>query len=109
MKTLRPFQEILSNRHDRAKQWKNAGRPVVGWTCTYTPEEVVYAADALPIMVWGSLGETTLADAYMPSNSCSFARSCFNAALRGDFDYLDAFVESTSCDNREKTFDLLAN
>jgi benzoyl-CoA reductase subunit C len=109
MKTLRPFQEILSNRHDRAKQWKNAGRPVVGWTCTYTPEEVVYAADALPIMVWGSLGETTLADAYMPSNSCSFARSCFNAALRGDFDYLDAFVESTSCDNREKTFDMWAN
>lgn len=109
MKTLQPFQGILSNRHDRAKQWKNTGRPVVGWTCTYTPEEVIYGADALPIMVWGSLGETTLADAYMPSNSCSFARSCFNAALRGDFDYLDAFVESTSCDNREKTFDMWAN
>ena len=106
MEALQPFRKILSDRHEAAKQWKSNGRSVVGWTCTYTPEEVIYAAQALPVMVWGSLGETNLADAHMPSNSCSFARSCFNAALRGEFDYLDAFVESTSCDNREKTYDM---
>jgi len=109
MEALQPFREALSNRHEAAKQWKRQNRPVIGWTCTYTPEEIIYASQALPVMVWGSLGETTLADAYMPSNSCSFARSCFNAALRGDYDYLDAFVESTSCDNREKTFDMWVN
>jgi len=109
MEALQPFRKILSNRHEAAKQWKSTGRNVVGWTCTYTPEEIIYAAQALPVMVWGSLGETNLADAYMPSNSCSFARSCFNSALRGEFDYLDAFVESTSCDNREKTFDMWTN
>jgi len=109
MEALKPFRRILSDRHEAARQWKSRNRRVVGWTCTYTPEEVVYAADALPVMVWGSLGETNLADAYMPSNSCSFARSCFNAALRGDYDYLDAFVESTSCDNREKTYDMWIN
>jgi len=106
MDTLKPFQEILSKRHEPAKQWKTQGHKIVGWTCTYTPEEIISAAQALPVMVWGSLGETNLADAYMPSNSCSFARSSFNAALRGEFDYLDAFVESTSCDNREKTYDM---
>jgi len=109
MEALKPFRRILSDRHEAARQWKSRNRRVVGWTCTYTPEEVVYAADALPVMIWGSLGETNLADAYMPSNSCSFARSCFNAALRGDYDYLDAFVESTSCDNREKTYDMWVN
>jgi benzoyl-CoA reductase subunit C len=106
MEALKPFRNILSNRHEPAKQWKNKGNHIVGWTCTYTPEEIISAAQALPIMVWGSLGETNLADAYMPSNSCSFVRSSFNAALRGEFDYLDAFVESTSCDNREKTYDM---
>jgi len=60
-------------------------------------------------MVWGRLGDTNLADAYMPSNSCSFARSCFNAALRGDYDYLDGFVENNSCDNRGKTYDMWTN
>ncbi|HKZ95091.1 MAG TPA: 2-hydroxyacyl-CoA dehydratase family protein [Candidatus Bathyarchaeia archaeon] len=109
MEALQPFRRILSNRHEAARQWKSRGGGVVGWTCTYTPEEVIYASGALPVMVCGSLGETNLADAYMPSNSCSFARSCFNAALRGEFDYLDAFVESTSCDNREKTFDMWVN
>jgi len=81
----------------------------LGWTCTYTPEEVIYAAGALPVMVWGGLGDTKLADAYMPGNSCSFARSSFNAALRGDYNYLDAFVETNSCDNRGKTYDMWVN
>ncbi len=106
MEATQPFRNILSNRHEPAKQWKTQGRKVVGWTCTYTPEEIISAAQALPIMVWGGLGETNLAEAYMPSNSCSFARSSFNAALRGEYHYLDAFVESTSCDNREKTYDM---
>jgi len=109
MEALQPFRKTLSNKHEAAERWKSRNLPVVGWTCTYTPEEVIYAANALPVMVWGSLGETNLADAYMPSNSCSFARSCFNAALRGDYDYLDGFVESTSCDNREKTYDMWVN
>jgi len=110
MEALQPFKTVLLDRHRAAKQWKiQRNRPVVGWTCTYVPEEIIYAAEALPVMVWGSLGETNLADAYMPSNSCSFARSCFNAALRGDYDYLDGLVESTSCDNREKTYDMWVN
>jgi benzoyl-CoA reductase subunit C len=100
------FQKSLSNRHLIAKEWKSRNHPVIGWTCTYTPEEVIYALGALPVMVWGDLGNTRLADAYMPSNSCSFARSCLNAALRGDYDYLDGYVESNSCDNRGKTYDM---
>jgi benzoyl-CoA reductase subunit C len=70
---------------------------------------MIYAAGALPVMVFAELGDTRLADAYMPSNSCSFARASFNAALKGDYDYLDGFVESNACDNREKTYDMWAN
>jgi len=109
MEALQRFRDCLVNRHDVARGWKSQGRCVIGWTCTYTPEEVIHAAEALPIMVWGSLGDTKFADAYMPSNSCSFARSCFNAVLRGDFDYLDGFVENNSCDNRGKTYDMWLN
>jgi len=106
MEVLQSFRNSLLNRHDVARGWKSQGKRVIGWTCTYTPEEIIYAAEALPIMVLGDLGGTKLADAYLPSNSCSFARSCFNAALRGDYDYLDGFVESNSCDNRGKIFDM---
>jgi len=109
MRALQWFRDCLTSIHDVARGWKSQGKPVIGWTCTYTPEEVIYAADVLPVMVVGDLGGTKLADAYMPSNSCSFARSCFNAALRGDYDYLDGFVESNSCDNRGKIFDMWAH
>ena len=109
MEVVQEFQRSLLTRHEIAREYKGRNQPVVGWTCTYTPEEVIYAIGALPVMVFAGLGDTRLADAYMPSNSCSFARACFNAALRGDYDYLDCFVESNACDNRGKTYDMWVN
>jgi len=109
MEAMQRFQHSLLTRHEIAREWKRRSQPVVGWTCTYTPEEVVYAVGALPVMVFAGLGDTKLADAYMPSNSCSFARACFNAALKGEYDYLDGFVESNACDNRGKTYDMWVN
>lgn len=96
---LEPFRNSLLMRHDVAKRWKKEGKHVVGWTCTYTPEEIIYAANALPIRILGSLERTPLADAYLPQNVCSFCRSCFDQTLRGKYDYLDGYIVSNTCDN----------
>ncbi len=106
MNILEPFGHSILTRHDAAKRWKAKGKRVIGWSCTYTPEELIYAANALPVMVFGDVESTKLADIYLPVNTCSFARSCFNAALKGDYNYLDGFAASGSCDNRDKTFDM---
>jgi len=106
MNVLRPFRNLLLKRHDVAESWKTRGRRVIGWSCTYTPEEIIHAANALPVMIFGDPGDTKLADVHLPINTCSFARSCFNSALKGDYNYLDGFVASSSCDNRDKTFDV---
>ena len=106
MHALESFRNLLLIRHDVAKRWKKQGKPVVGWTCTYTPEEIIYAANALPIRVLGSLERTTLADAYLPQNVCSFCRSCFDQALRGKYDYLDGYVVSNTCDNCGMMYDM---
>lgn len=108
MQILQPFTDILQKRHTIAKTWKNQNkRPVIGWNCTYTPEEIIYAMGALPVRIIGSMETaTTLADAYLPRNACSFTRSCLDLALRGDYAYLDGFVTSNSCDNFTKTYDL---
>jgi len=103
---LESFRNLLSKRHNIAKDWKSHNKRVVGWTCTYTPEEAIYAAGALPVRVYGGLEGTSLADAYLPSNACSFIRSCFNSALKGDYDYLDEYVASNSCDNYGKMYDM---
>jgi len=108
MQILQSFKDLLHRKHIIAKTWKNQNkRPVVGWNSTYTPEEVISAIDALPIRILGSMDTTTtLADAYLPRNACSFARSTFDLALKGDYNYLDGFVTSNSCDNFGKTYDL---
>jgi benzoyl-CoA reductase subunit C len=106
MNILEPFRHSILTRHDAAKRWKAKGKRVIGWSCTYTPEELIYAANALPVMVFGDVESTKLADIYLPVNTCSFARTCFNAALKGDYNYLDGFAASGSCDNRDKTFDM---
>ncbi len=101
-----PFKDLLLSRHYVAKSWKARGKPVIGWNCTYVPEELIYAANALPVMVFGNLESTKLADIYLPINTCSFARSSLNSALKGDYDYLDGIVASSSCDNRDKVLDM---
>jgi len=106
MDVLRPFKNVLLARHSLAKSWKARGKHVIGWSCTYTPEELIYAGNSVPVMVFGNLESTKLADVHLPINTCSFARGCLNSALKGDYDYLDGFIASNSCDNRNKILDL---
>jgi benzoyl-CoA reductase subunit C len=108
MQVLQSFRDILHKRHDITRDWKSQNKlPVIGWNCTYTPEEIIDAIGALPVRVLGSMETTTtLADAYLPRNACSFARSTLDLALRNDYNYLDGFVTSNSCDNFGKTYDL---
>lgn len=106
MNILSPFRNLVLTRHDVAKDWKRKDKHVIGWSCTYAPEELIYATNSLPVMVFGDLENTKLADVHLPINTCSFARSCFNSSLKGDYNYLDGFVASSSCDNRNKIFDM---
>ncbi|UCC33741.1 MAG: 2-hydroxyacyl-CoA dehydratase [Candidatus Bathyarchaeota archaeon] len=106
MEALDELRNLFSARHDIVRDWKRQGKHVVGWASTYTPEEILYAASILPMRILGSPETAKLAHAYCPDNMCSFCRSCFDVALKGDYDYLDGFVTSASCDNREKMYDL---
>jgi benzoyl-CoA reductase subunit C len=106
MSALEPFRQLYQARHEIAKEWKKQGKPVVGWTCTHTPEEIICAANTLPIRVLGSLERTPLADAYLPQNVCSFCRSSFDQALKGIYDYLDGYIVSNTCDNCGMMYDM---
>lgn len=49
------FQEWYENRHEYAKYWKDkTGGKVLGYFCTYVPEEICYAAGVLPVRILGS-------------------------------------------------------
>jgi len=94
--TLDRFREINATfpRTSQLLEVKERGDRIFGWLCTYTPEEIIHAAGILPVRIVGYSQETELDDgtAYLYVNTCSFSRSCFQLAIRGEYDFLDGVV-----------------
>jgi benzoyl-CoA reductase subunit C len=88
--------------------WKAQGKKIIGWLCTYVPEEVILAAGALPVRITGYSHEDELVDgtAYLYINNCSFTRSCLQLGLKGEYDFLDGVVGGSTCDGVRRLFDL---
>lgn len=88
------------------QEWKEKGKKVVGYTCTYVPEEIIYAADILPFRIRATgCADTSLADAYMGRSNCSFSRSCLELGLRGEYDFLDGYCYLNGCDHIRRVYD----
>ena len=107
---IEKFREINSSfpQTSYVKEHKRQGKKVIGWLCTYVPEEIIHAAGALPIRITGYQQEQELDDgtAYLYVNNCSFSRSCLQLALRGEYDFLDGVVGGSTCDGVRRLFDL---
>jgi benzoyl-CoA reductase subunit C len=106
MELLELFRTLISADNKFTREWKLKKKPVIGYACSYTPEEIIYAGGILPIRVLGSLEPPRLADIYLPVNVCSYAKSCLNKALKEEYSLLDGYVVSNSCDNQNKIYDL---
>lgn len=110
LKTLEKFRQINAefpyNRY--VKKWKGQGRKVIGWFCTYTPEEVIHAAGILPVRIWGGFKELSLdlANSYFYPTSCSTVRAAFQLAVDHKFDFLDGFVVASPCEHARRLYDV---
>ncbi len=86
-------------------EWKKS-KKVLGFLCSYIPEELVHAADILPIRVTGrGHSDSTLADACMSRLNCPFARYLLDSVLSGKLDFLDGTIAYNSCDHVRRMFD----
>ncbi len=90
------------------EEWKGEGKKVVGFFCSYVPEEILYAADILPVRVRApGCKDTASADVYFSHHNCSFMRSCLEYALEGKYEFLDGIVFTNSCDHVRRVYDTL--
>jgi len=102
---LQRFKEWVDKRHEYAKAWKErTGGKVVGYFCTYVPEEILYAAGVLPVRVLGSHEPPTMTEPYIFAMYCPFCRDCLQQGLKGRFNYLDGIVEGQSCLHLRQAF-----
>lgn len=106
-KTLQEFQvatETIVN--PELKKWIEQGGKVMGYFCSYGPEEVITAAGMLPIRMRATGSTSTeLADAYLSNINCSFCRHCYNMGLQGDYNFLEGLVWLNNCDHVRRIYD----
>lgn len=92
------LREWEQKRHDYAKAWKErTGGKVMGYFCTYVPEEILYAAGILPVRILGSHEPQDLTEPHIFGMFCPFCRDCLAQGLKGRYDYLDGIMIAQSC------------
>lgn len=88
--------------------WKQSGKKTVGFLCSHVPEEILYAAEILPVRLRApGCTETTSADRYLSHLNCTYVRSCLEFINTGQFDFLDGFVGTSCCDHARRFYDIL--
>ena len=100
------FQKLHYDRSLRAKELKATGNTIVGYLCAYTPVELLTAAGTIPFRLSGDINQPiTKADTNVETIVCPFIRSCFDLAVKGNYDFLDGLVIPHACDSICKTYD----
>ena len=100
------FYEILKDPVSYGRKMKGQGRKVVGYFCSYTPEEIIYAAGAHPFRIFASGENIHFADAHFQSYCCSLVRGALEGALAGNLDFLDGAVFPHTCDSIQRLSDI---
>jgi benzoyl-CoA reductase subunit C len=104
---MEEMSEVISTPLNSAiKTWKEKGNKVIGFLCSFVPEEIIYAAGILPYRIRATgCTKRIHGDLWMSNFSCSFARSCLEFALDGTYDFLDGLVASDSCGQAHRLYD----
>jgi benzoyl-CoA reductase subunit C len=96
--TFATFRNWRLNRADYARQWKQrTGGKVMGYFCTYAPEELMYAAGILPVRILGSHEVQDVTEPHIFGMFCPFCRDCLAQGLKGRYEYLDGIMIAQSC------------
>lgn|SRR5574341_1217342 len=93
------FKNWEKQRHSYAQEWKKkTGGKVLGYFCTYVPEEILYAGGVLPVRILGSHEPTDLTEPHIFGGMfCPFSRDCLAQGLKGRYNYLDGIMIAQSC------------
>jgi bzd-type benzoyl-CoA reductase N subunit len=107
MKHLEEFRQVVNQSFGYTRQLKkDSGRKIVGYVCSYTPEEVILAAGAHPLRILGTKETIHLADSHLQSYCCSLVRGILEEGLSGRVDFLDGMVFPHTCDSVQRLSDI---
>jgi benzoyl-CoA reductase subunit C len=101
-KIVEECEDILNDlEFTSVREWKaRTGGTVVGYLPTYVPLEVIHAAGALSVGIFGGGDKMEIikGDAFYQSYICHLPRSTLELGLSGRLDFLDALLSPSLCD-----------
>lgn len=106
---LQNLLEVAASPAKEVTRWQQmTGGKVVGWLPIYVPEEIIHAAGALPVSLWGGSTEIARADAHLQGFACSVVRAVLEYGLKGTYSMVDGFIFPSTCDHIQNTADIWA-
>jgi bzd-type benzoyl-CoA reductase N subunit len=107
MDAMKELYDVVGNPLAYARKLKEtSGKKIIGYMCTYAPEELITAAGAHPLRLFGSNKNILLADGHLQSYCCSLVRGVLEDALGGDLNFLDAMIFPHTCDSVQRLSDI---
>jgi len=102
-----PFYEATTTLFNQSIQnWRKTGKKIVGYTCSFLPAEIFYAADILPVRLRGIETEgMDISDAYFGPFICSFPKCVLQLAGKGKYHFLDGAIVTPGCDSMRRLDD----
>ena len=80
----------------------------MGFLCSYTPIEILWAGGVQPVRIGGHSGIIGKADGFMHPNMCQYVRACLDQALDGAYGSLEGAVFVNACDAMRRLSDAWA-
>jgi benzoyl-CoA reductase/2-hydroxyglutaryl-CoA dehydratase subunit BcrC/BadD/HgdB len=109
---LKDFDTIREQNMIALKEAKEKGAKVVGFYCTYGPQELAVAAGAICVGLCGTKEDPIpAAEKDLPRNLCPLIKSSYGFAVSDTcpfFHFSDLIIGETTCDGKKKMFELMA-
>ena len=96
--TLAQLRAVADDPKAQMEAHLAAGKRVVGVGPYYAPEELVYAAGAIPFGVWGCVGTADKCKKYFPPFYCSICQMSLEMGLNHTLGKLSGMMITTLCD-----------
>ena len=107
------YEEARREGFLKVKDLKDKGENVVGIFCTYTPIELIYAANAHAVSLCGTSDEPIgHAERDLPKNLCPLIKSSYGFAVSDTCPYFyfsDMIIGETTCDGKKKMYELMGD
>lgn len=110
-KHFEDYTDAKKNGFLRVMALKEEGKKVVGTFCSYTPGELVMAADGVCVGLCGSSEDgIAFAEKTLPKNMCPLIKSSYGLAASDACPYFyfsDLILAETTCDGKKKMYELM--